>query len=101
MDMTESTAEELLAQQAAALILATGEIPEAEVTPVVIETLTFMGKMVELFESEAPSVAKTAAVVLFVERMRMDRAGEGALRKVAAVVSAFQAAFAQTERAPS
>lgn len=93
--MNEKTAEEILAGQAADLIRETKTMPDPEVVPVVIETLTFMGKLVELFESEAPSVAKTAAVVLFVERMKLYNADDSAMRKVTAVVMGFQTAFAK------
>lgn len=99
--MKEKTAEEVLALEAADHIRATRLIPDREIAPVVIETLTFLGKMVELFEAEAPSVAKTAAVVLFVERMKLYSAGDDAMRKVAAVVSAFSKAFVATENRPS
>ena len=60
-----------------------------------------MGKLVELFEREAPSVAKTAAVVLFVERMKLDRAGDDALAKVGLVVEALREGFVKAARAPS
>jgi hypothetical protein len=99
--VNEATAEEILAGQAADLIRETHVLPEQEVIPVVIETLHFMGKLVELFESEAPSVAKTAAVVLFVERMKLYNADDAAMRKVTAVVMGFQTAFAKQGPKPS
>ncbi len=99
--MNEKSAEEILAGQAADLIRETHALPDQEIVPVVVETLTFMGKLVELFESEAPSVAKTAAVVLFVERMKLYNADESAMRKVTAVVMGFQTAFAKQGPQPS
>ena len=46
-------------------------------------------------------MAKTAAVVLFVERMKLYNADESAMRKVTAVVMGFQTAFAKQGPQPS
>ena len=92
---------EAMVREAVDALRSTNRFPETDLFPTVAECLGFMGKLVELFEREAPSVAKTAAVVLFVERMKLDRAGDDALAKVGLVVEALREGFIKAARAPS